>query len=204
MGYDIDDIDEVNEFIYLGSLIDTSATCIKEVKRRIAMARNQMVSFNNIWKSKICMRIKLRLLDAAVFSIASYGSESWTITRKLEAKIDAFEMWCYRRMLHVTWKEKRTNRWVLDKIGREMILKKNIIQRKMRYFGHACRNNGLERTVIQGMMEGKRGRGRPKQEWKDDIKRWTGMTSAPLIHLTANRVKWRRNMSTTAARYCAT
>ena len=91
----------------------------------------------NIWKSKeISMDLKLRFLRASVSSIATYGSESWAMTKNDRKRVDAFEMWCYRRLLRVSWKDKRTNDWVLSRVGCELMLRKTIDSRKLRYFGY--------------------------------------------------------------------
>ena len=103
---------------------------------------------------------------------ATYGSESWAMTKNDRKRVDAFEMWCYRRLLRVSWKDKRTNDWVLSKVGCELMLRKTIDSRKLRYFGHISRKDGsIEKVIMQGTVEGSRGRGRPSTSWTDDIKR---------------------------------
>ena len=118
------------------------------------------------------MNLKLRFLRTCVFSIATYGSESWALTKNDRKRVDAFEMWCYRRLLRVSWKDKRTNDWVLSKVGCEVMLRKTIDSRKLRYFGHISRKDGsIVKLIMQGTVEGSRGRGRPSTSWTDDIKR---------------------------------
>ena len=98
------------------------------------MARNTVQSMITMWKSN--------MHDA----VASYGSESWALAKQGEKRIDAFEMWAYRRLLRVSWTDKRTTSWVLEKVGTNMTLRQNISARKMRYFGHVMRKNDLVKT----------------------------------------------------------
>ena len=170
------------------------------MKRRLTMAKGTVLKMDKIWKSKgISTALKVRLLQASVFSIASYASESWALTKREENKLDAFEMWCYRRVLRVSWVDKRTNKWVLQKIGRSLMFRKGIVERKMRFFGHVCRRNGLEKRIIQGMVEKKRKRGRPAIGWTDDLKRWIGNEEEPLTTLASDRDRWKTIVRTTAA-----
>ena len=129
-----------------------------------------------------------------------YGSESWAQTKSNRKRIDAFEMWCYRRLLRVSWQDKRTNNWVLEKIGSELVLQKSIRERKLRYFGHVIRKEGsLEKQIIQGAVEGRRGRGRPTTAWTDDIKAWNGGSLTVATNLARDRIAWRTLIKTTAA-----
>ena len=126
----------------------------------------------SIWKSR-CMSLglKLRFLRATAFPIAIYGCESWTTMASGDKKrVDAFELWCYRRLLRVSWKERKTNKWVLKKIGSVLMLRKSMGERKMRLFGHIVRNNGMEKRLMQGKMEGKRRKGRPATTLFQDLK----------------------------------
>ena len=107
-------IEEVDNFVYLGSVIDTSCKSSKEIRKRLAMARSTVQKTLNIWRSRgVSTKLKLRLLHATAFAVATYGCESWTFTETDGKKIDSFEMWCYRRLLRVSWTDKRTNQWVL-------------------------------------------------------------------------------------------
>ena len=98
--------------------------------------------------------LKLRFLRATVFAIASYGCESWALTKTDRKRIDAFEMWSYRRLLRVSREDKRSNKWVLGRIGSDMVLQNNILERKLRYFGHVIRKDtSIEKQVIQGAVD---------------------------------------------------
>lgn len=198
---DGDRIEVVQQFEYLGSMINTESDTTTEIKRRLAIARTATQNMVNIWKSRgLSTKLKLRFLRATVFAIAIYGCESWSPTKNDRKRIDAFEMWCYRRLLRVSWKDKRTNNWVLEKLGGELVLQKNIKDRKLRYFGHIIRKDtSIEKLLVQGSVEGRRGRGRPITSWTDDIKSWTGGTMAVATNLARDRTAWRALIKTTAA-----
>ena len=146
----------------------------------------------NIWKSRdLSIELKLRLLRATVFSIARYGCESWAPTKN-DKRIEAFELWCYKRLLRVSWKDKRTNNWMLEKIGSPLILRDTIRKRKLSYFGHIMRREeSIKKQIFQGTMEGCRGRGRPVTAWADDIKKWVGGSLA----VASNKAKDRKGVT---------
>ena len=194
-------IDEVQQFNYLGSMITTKSDSTTDIKRRLAMARSTTQNMAHIWKSRgLSKGLKLRFLQATVFAIALYGSEAWALTKMNRKRIEAFEMWCYRRLLRVSWQDKRTNIWVLEQIGSELVLLKYIRERKLRYFGHVIRREvSLEKQIIQGTVEGRRGRGRPTTAWTDDIKAWNGGSMAAATNLARDRKAWRTLIKTTAA-----
>ena len=101
------------------------------------MAREVVSKMGNIWRSqRVSLNRKLRVLWATAFPIAIYGSESWTMQKADERRVDAFEMWCYRRVLRIPWTERKTNSWVLDKIGNRFMLREMVQRRKLRFFGH--------------------------------------------------------------------
>ena len=181
-------------------MINTSSDTTTEVKRRLAMARTSTQNMSNIWKSRgLSIQMKLRFLRATVFAIATYGCESWSLTKNDRKRIDAFEMWCYRRLLRVSWKDKRTNIWVLEKICDKIVLLKNIRERKLRYCGHVIRKNtSLEKQLIQGSVEGRRFRGRPITLWTDDIKWWVGYGLQVATNLVRDRMARRALIKTTA------
>jgi len=193
-------IEEVQEFEYLGSLIDNKSDSTCEIKRRLAIARNTTQNMVNIWKSRgVSTELKLRLLRATAFSVATYGCESWAPTKSDKKRIDSFEMWCYRRLLRISWQDKRSNEWVLEKIGSGLMLRDLIRERKLRYFGHIMRKeNSIEKQIIQGAVEGSRGRGRPATAWTDGIKEWTERKMAKATSLARDREGWRALVKTTA------
>ena len=194
------DLEKVTHFEYLGSMINTRGDCSQEIRRRLAMGKKAVIDMAKIWKSSIPTALKARLLRATAFAVATYGAESWAMKKNERKRVDAFEMWCYRRLLRVSWRERKTNAWVLEKIGSAMTLRSSIAQRKLRYFGHIIRHTSLERDIIQGQTEGLRGRGRPPTSWMDDIRALTGGTVVQATRLACNRAAWRALISATPAR----
>ena len=186
-------IDVVQQFEYLGSLINTKSDSSTEIKRRLAIARKTLQDMSSIWKSKgLSMILKVRFLKATIFSIASYGSESWAMTKNDRKRVDAFEMWSYRRLLGVSWRDKKSNNWVLDKIGTGLTLRRDINSRKLRYFGHISRRDtSVEKLIMQSAVEGSRGRGRPITSWTDDIKRITGLSVTEATYITCIKHNWK-------------
>jgi len=198
---DGEEINEVDEFIYLGSKITKDCSSKVEIRRRLAMARATTINMTTVWKSKgISTKLKTRLLRATSFAIASYGCESWAMTQADKKRMDAFEMWAYRRVLRVSWTARKTNKWVLEKIGNGLMLRKEMMKRKMKFFGHAMRHESFEKSIIQGAVEARRRRGRPQREWMEDIKTWTGLDGAAACTVAQDRRRWQKLMRITAAR----
>ena len=145
------------------------------------------------------MNLKMRVLWATAFPIAIYGSESWTMQKADERRVDASEMWCYRRVLRIPWTERKTNAWVLDKIGNRLMLREMVRRRKLHFFGLVIRRKGLERTIITGKANGKRKRGHPPTSWLKYIKSSTGMPLQEAVRAAEDKEKWRRIVKTTAS-----
>ena len=165
--------EEVESFVYLGSLINTKGSSAQEIRRRLAMGRVAVQNMVSIWKSRgMNLGLKVRFLRATAFPIAIYGCKSWALTRLSgdKKRFDAFELWCYRRLLRVSWTERKTNKWVLEQIGSVLMLRKSMSEMKMRFFDHLVRKNGMEKRLMQGKMEGKRRRGRKTTTWFQDLK----------------------------------
>ena len=174
---DGENIEQVDQFVYLGSLITKDNNCSLEIKRRIGIAAGTYGSLNEIWKStKISFQNKLKLLDSCVMSTLLYACEAWTLKKEDKRRLDAFEMRCYRRMLRVKWTERRTNESIRVQINRMKTITTRVLERKMSFFGHICRmkDDRLIKMVVFAKTEGKRKRGRPTRRWVDDIEEWSG------------------------------
>ena len=141
--------------------------------------------------------LKLRFLRATAFPIAIYGCGSWTMTSGDKKRVDAFELWCYRRLLGVSWKEKKTNKWMLEKIGSVLTLRKSMSERKMRFFGHIVRKNDMKNRLLQGKMEGKPRRDRPATTWFQDLKEWTKLDIVAASQLANDRERWQKIIKVT-------
>ena len=163
-------IEEVIDFDYLGSLITQSGDGIKEIRRRLGMASRKLGSLKKVWKGNDD-KTKLKFLRSLIFPIATYGSETWSISKEAEKKINAFEFKCYRKILRIPWTAKRTNASILNHFGNipEHWLQNTIVRQKMKFFGHIKRHQSLEKQIYEGIVPGKRGRGRPKRRWSQDI-----------------------------------
>jgi exonuclease III len=187
-------IEIVKNFIFLGSNIREDGDCRDEIVRRLALGRSALTGMNRIWKDKdVKTRTKRKLVETLVFPIVMYGSESWTMRKRERERIDAFENWCWRRILRISWMAKRTNASVWKEVGLETTtLLNKINKQKLTYFGHVMRGNSLEKSIMIGMGEGKRGRGRPNRRWMDDIRELTGRTLQDLKEDVQDRAKWRR------------
>ena len=139
---------------------------------------------------KLSTPLKLRLTNCYVFSILMYGAETWTLTKPLEKNIEAFEMWCLRRIARISWKEKVTNNDVLLRLGTSRQLLKTIKQKKLQYYGHIRRKSNFLTTILEGKMEGRRPRGRPRQTWFSNIPQWTGRDAQRCIAEATDRHLW--------------
>ena len=136
---------------------------------------------------KLKLSTKLRILKCYVYSIFTYGCESWTLSKVLEAKIEAMEMWCLRRIGNIKWSDRVTNESVIQKLGTKRQLLQNIQKRKTKYFGHIKRKKNMLTTSLEGKLEGKRPRGRPRNMWMTDIKEWTTQCAYACTQKAADR-----------------
>jgi len=194
LNIDGNQIEQVSTFPYLGSLITDDATCTQEIKHRLNLGSAAMSKMKSLWGSHtLSLNSKIRLCKALVWSTATYGCESWTIKKGEEKKLQAFEMKMIRRLLGVSWQEHRTNALILEEIGCVRTFLSSIKKRKLTYAGHVARaTTSLEKTIMQGRVPGKRGRGRPRRSWMDDITDWTSLSLADVERTARNRTEWQR------------
>jgi len=190
-----EELEVVSSFSFLGSTIQENGDCKEDIVKRLALGRAAVVGLDKIWKGKdVRVETKVRLMEALVFPVAMYGAESWT-TRKADIKkIEAFENWCWRKMLRISWTEKRTNASIQQQLGITTSLVNRIRRNKLIYFGHIMRSNSLEKDMIVAMGEGQRKRGRPRSRWLDGIEEDTGMSLQELTETTRDRTEWRRKV----------
>ena len=127
-----------------------------------------------------------------VFSITTYGSETWTLRKRERNRIDAFEMWAYRRLLGISWSDRITNDTVLERVGHGKTLLRDIQRAQLRYFGHIARRDStsLEKVAMLGYVEGTRSRGRPRHRWTDNIKALVGTSLVECIRQAQDRRGW--------------
>ena len=154
-------VETVADFIFLGSKITADGGCSHEIKRHLLLGRKVMTNLDSILKSRdIVLSTKVCLVKAMVFPVVMYGCESWTVKKAECGRIDAFELWCWRRLLRVPWTARRSNQSILKEISPECSLEGLMLKLKLQYFGHLMqRADSLEKTLMLGKIEGRRRRG---------------------------------------------
>ena len=158
------DGETVTDLILGGSQITTDGDCSHEIKRCLLLGRKVMTNLESILKSRdITLPMKVCLVKAMVFPVVKYGCESWTIKKAECQRIDAFELWYWRRLLRVSWTARRPNQSILKEMSPEYSLEGLMLKLKLQYFGHLMgRTDSLEKTLMLGKIEGRRRRGRQK------------------------------------------
>ena len=151
---------------FLNSIIIADADCSHEIKRCLLLGRKVMTNLDSIFKSRdITLPIKVRLVKAMVFSVVMYGCESWTVKKAECQRIDAFELWCWRRLLRVPWTTSRSNQSILKQISPVISLEGMMLKLKFQYFGHLMQRVGsLEKTLMLGGIGGQEEKGTTEDE----------------------------------------
>ena len=164
-------VETVADFIFLGSKITADGDCSDEIKRRLLLGRKVMTTLHSIFKSRdITLPTKVCLVKAVVSPVVMYGCESWTIKKAECRRIEAFELWCWRRLLSVPWTARRSNQSILREISPGCSLEGLMLKWKLQYFGHLMqRTDSFEKTLMLGKIESRRRRGRQRMRWLDAI-----------------------------------
>ena len=186
-------IKQVNKFVYLGSTITADAKCNTDIDKRIAVAKKAFTKMRSLLTNeRIGFKSRLRFLKTYVWSTLLYGNEAWTISKGMQKKLEATEMWFMRRMLRIPWTAKVTNQEVLNRANSSRSLIQEIRGRQLSFLGHILRRREIEHLSLTGKFEGRRARGRQRQKYLDRILEDLGgrWKAGEFMQLATDRRKW--------------
>ena len=188
-----EEIEQVDDFVYLGSLTNWDGRQDKEIRRRIAIAYTNMRKLKKLLTNmQISMTLRKRFVKCYIWSTLLYGCEIWNISCQTRMRLEAFEMKIWRYVLKVSWTQRITNEEILRRMGTQRELITTICKRQLCFIGHIEREDGLESLCMSGMMNGKIGRGRPRKSYTDSLIEVTGSSHSmvELRRMMKDRSLW--------------
>jgi len=186
-------LEQVDTFKYLGAIFNENALCDQEIAERLRQGRERMGTLKRLWRSRVLNNsLKAKLVQTLVWPIVTYGCESWTLKKHIAGEIQAFEMWCYRRVLRIPYVHHVTNDDVLEQMSQKRLLLGKVQSQKLKYFGHIARHPSLENDIALGYMPGRRRQGGQRRQWIDDITDWAGKSLPEVVTLARDRRQYRQ------------
>lgn len=188
------EIERVTHIKYLGAWLNDRVDPDEEIRSRIEIARDAFKNFSSILCSRtLKLSLRLKVLRCYILASLLYAVETWTLKVSMMNKIEAFEMWCYRRILRLSWRDRVSNERVLRMLFKDRELLATVKRRKMEYLGHIVRGPKYVtlQTILQGKFEGKRRVGRKNLSWLRNIRTWTELPYEELVRTASDRESYR-------------